>query len=223
MNSVESFMRLAASEVTKDAMKGFGGMRPVLDDVQIFDNLHRAVLVCERMENISIKVELKRLIEDSIELFSLYRHIQESRQQQASISPDSPASSMCPQLGIVQKLPTEATITDNVHDMAPELSVLSVDSDEIFEAKQTCLDLKPLCRIGSLISQLIWKIWGYNGAVDKIVGEVASPAYQEPVSSSLQYYISQHRSAPPTLPLNHFFHEENCRRSEEHTSELQSQ
>lgn len=204
-------MRLAASEVTKDAMRGFGQIRPVLDDVQIFDNLHRAVLVCERMENVAIKIELKRLIEDSIELFSLYRHIQESRQQQASISPDSPASSMCPQLGIVQKLPTEATVTDNVHDMAPELSVLSVDSDEIFETKQTCLNLKPLCRIGTLISQLIWKIWGQNGAVDKIVGEVVLPTYEEPVSSSLQYYISQHRSPPPTLPLNHFFHEENCR------------
>jgi hypothetical protein len=213
MNSVESFIKLAASEVKKDAIKGFGRIRPdsQRDDVQIFNNLQKAVVVCERMENISIKVELKRLIEDSIELFSLYRQIQEFHQPSASISPDSPASSMSPQLGIIQKLPTEATMSENVHDMAPEVSVLSVDSDEIFETKQTCINLKPLCRLGNLISQLIWKIWGYNGAVDKIVGEVTSPAYQEPVSSSLQYYISQHRSPPPTLPLNLFYNEENCR------------
>lgn len=212
-NSFDSLIALAANEVN-DSTTGRQSCREVdklYDDAKIYDNLKKAILVCDHMDNELIRNELKYLIEQSINLFRLYHCVDRENHQLSPLSPESPTSSMNPQLGIVEEVKSIGPQPHHEDFIAPELSMISLDTEENIDSRQSCLNLTPLRRFGIQLSQMLCSLGPYGRAAESTTIIAAVPNYESPMSPSLQYFISQHREPPPTLPLDKFGFEENCR------------
>lgn len=208
-NSVDSLMLLAASHVSLDYTYSGRPRKPnfLCDDALIYDRLQKAALACETINNLSMLAELKNLIEESIELFRIYHRLDDTRQQLTPVSAESPTSSMYPQLGIVEKKLVTAPLLETGDYMVPDLSVLSIDTDDNSDMRQSCMNLKPFRRLGNQLALLFCNVGRHEEAqrVDPIPGSEA------PLSPSLQFFISRHRAPPSTLPLHQLVYEENCR------------
>lgn len=212
-NSFDSLITLAANEVN-DSTTGRQSCRDfdkLYDDAKIYDNLKKAILVCDHMDNELIRNELKYLIKQSIHLFRLYHCADTENHQLSPLSPESPTSSMNPQLGIVEGVKSIGPQPHHEHFIAPELSMISLDTEENIDSRQSCLNLSPFRRFGIQLSQMLCSFGPYSRAAESTTIVAAVPSYESPMSPSLQYFISQHREPPPTLPLDKFGFEENCR------------
>lgn len=212
-NSFDSLIILAANEVNDSSTSRQRCMdfKKLHDDAKIYDNLQKAILVCDSIDNGLMRNELKNLIEQSIELFKMYHHKDGDSRQLSPLSPESPTSSMNPQLGIVDKVVNVAPQINQDCFIAPEMSMISLDTEENLDVRQSCLTMSPLRRFGIQLSQMLCSFGPYGKASDTPTIISPVPNYDAPMSPSLQYFISQHREAPPTLPLERFDFEEICR------------
>ena len=208
-NSVDSLILLAASHVSIDFSYSGRSRKPnfLCDDALIYDRLQKAALACENIDNIYMLAELKTLIEESIELFRVCHRLDDTRQQLSPVSAESPSSSMYPQLGIVEKKVMTAPILDTGDYLVPELSVLSIDTDDNNDLRQSCMNFRPIRRLGNQLA-LLFCAAGRQEAAQSVE---PIPGSEAPLSPSLQFFISRHRAPPPTLPLQQLAYQENCR------------
>jgi hypothetical protein len=211
-NSFDSLITLAANEVngSKISRQSCRDFDKLYDDEKIYRNLKKAILVCDHMDKGLIRNELRNLIEQSIQLFKVYHC---ADRDYSPLSPESPTSSMNPQLGIAEEVKTVGPQTHSERFIAPELSMISLDTEDNLDSRQSCLNLSPLRRFGIQLSQIFCSIGPYGRAAEPDTTTIVAsvPNYDSPMSPSLQYFISQHREPPPTLPLDKFGFEENCR------------
>jgi hypothetical protein len=214
-NSFDSLITLAAYEVNGSTIswQSCRDFNKLYDDAKIYHNLKKMILVCDHMDNGLIRNELKYLIEQSIQLFKVYHCADRNNSQSSPPSPESPTSSMNPQLGVAEEVETVGAQAHSDRFIAPELSMISLETEDNLDSRQSCLNLTPLRRFGIQLSQIFCSIGPYGRAAgqETTTTVAAVPSYDSPMSPSLQYFISQHREPPPTLPLDKFGFEENFR------------
>ena len=212
-NSLDSLIILAANEVngSTTSRQSCRDFNKLYDDGIIYDNLKKAILVCDHMDNGSTRNELKYLIEQSIQLFKMYHYADRDSRQLSPLSPESPTSSMNPQLGIAEEVKSIGPQAEQERFIVPEMSMISLDTEENIDTRQSCLNLTPLRRFGVQLSQMLCSLGPYGRAAETTTVVAAVPSYDSPMSPSLQYFISQQREPPPTLPLDKFGFDEICR------------
>lgn len=186
----------------------------------LLKKLRRASTVCESMDNVRGKDELKILLAESIILYREYQLGDSCDQgRYAAVYPSSPTSSMFPQLGLLEKISIIIPQLDCRHRVM-ELSLLTPTSNnsEKRRRKVGCLGLKrmsfkPLRRLGGNLSRMLQRIrrFGSFGLYSR--GRGLTPN-REPISPCLSRRHSQHESPSPAILFDGDLNEESCRSSD---------